>query len=111
MEPISINQSPIIQKQTIEDNACLKIPYDTRPFKGQLQPNEEITLHGNITIVNDTNQVINLRIQFTLPEGYHLYIQDSDSNIIGSASVSMQATYAFIRNNQGQFELNLYRKE
>lgn len=114
MEPVDIQKFPIVHEEVVEvteESARIQLPYDTRPFDGQLQPGEEITLHGGVTIVNDTNQIIDLRIQFMLPGGYHLYMQDAISDIMSDSSVNMQATYSLVCNDQGQFELNLYPSE
>lgn len=59
-------------------------PPNGHPFEVTLNPGEEAILYGNIRFINETNQTLQLKIEFDLEKGFYL-------NIVGSETTPMHA--------------------
>ena len=65
------------------------IPYDPiHPFELTLNPGETMTLYGNITFTNNTNEAIHIKLRFDLQKGFQASINGKEE-----ISVSMHHKY------------------
>lgn len=55
------------------------IPYDPiNPFEYTLKPGETVTLYGNITFTNNTNEAIHIKLRFDLRKGFQASINGNE---------------------------------
>ena len=65
------------------------IPYDPiHPFELTLNPGETMTLYGNITFTNNTNEPVHIKLRFDLQKGFQASINGKEE-----ISVSMHHHY------------------
>jgi hypothetical protein len=65
------------------------IPYDPiHPFEFTLNPGETVTLYGNITFTNNTNEAVHIKLRFDLQKGFQASIDGSPE-----VSVKMHQNY------------------
>jgi|GEM_PF-7012381 len=84
------------------------LPPSNYPFEATLYPGQEITLHGGNRFINDTNEVLKLRIQFDLKNGYHVFIESETTS--AHQYITMGSTHR-ITKKDGQLQLNAVEKQ
>lgn len=85
-----------------------RIPYDTRPMEGDLRPNQMITLHGGIVIVNATTLFVHVHEEFRLQHGgYYVSIIDTETgNLLLTMQSPMNSAYLLHKGEYG-YDLTL----
>jgi hypothetical protein len=89
--------------QYVQQRTPLQIPYDEAPFEADLPPGQQIRLYGGIEVRNDTATLTKVRVQFHLPGGFVLTVEDPYSSSSFEKSVSMHKQYAIKPSQEGWY--------
>jgi len=95
MPPTFIQQIVNVEKPLMGRPNC---PY---PKSGSLEPDTSKMYDGWITLENHTDKVLEIKMCFTLPDGYHLEILDESNRVIFSKRMLIKSAHKIVETESG----------
>jgi hypothetical protein len=99
-----ITFNPLFDEQLETQNPAYHLPYDKAPFHSCLEPGQSIKLHGWIEVSNASKEIVRIRAEFRLSQGFYLEVLSSSGQPLVSDYVQIQRHY-IINNNNGTWEI------